>query len=235
MCVYINLYYIHLLNFFLGLLHLHACPPSSPHYPSVPATGCGRERQDLVHARHPVLNAPPAPRPCCLMLPGRGRAQQVGPGTRAAICSNRRCLIPAVQPGGYFAGVPLLPRHPIPFWGFVKPAPLPRAHLQISDVSDQVVPDFSIAKETILVNRNSRKLQRASLRDFACKLHTFKTMYQMRHKIPVSWLFAAKMLHAVPCVTPGNGIALQGFHARRRRGTCRAVTQVSATCRCGRR
>ena len=44
-------------------------------------------------------------------------------------------------------------------------APPPRAHLQISDVSDQVVPDFSIAQETILVNRNSRKLQGASFRD----------------------------------------------------------------------
>ena len=41
------------------------------------------------------------------------------------------------------------------------PPPSPRAHLQISDVSDQVIPDFSIAQETILVNRNSRKLQGA--------------------------------------------------------------------------
>ena len=41
----------------------------------------------------------------------------------------------------------------------------PPPHLQISDVSDQVVPDFSIAQETILVNRNSRKLQGASFRD----------------------------------------------------------------------
>ena len=48
------------------------------------------------------------------------------------------------------------------------PAP-PRAHLQISDVSDQVVPDFSIAQETILVNRNSRKLQGASFRDLGSK------------------------------------------------------------------
>ena len=43
--------------------------------------------------------------------------------------------------------------------------PPPCAHLQISDVSDQVVPDFSIAQEAILVNRNSRKLQGASFRD----------------------------------------------------------------------
>ena len=42
----------------------------------------------------------------------------------------------------------------------------PRPHLQISDVSDQVVPDFSIAQETILVNRNSRKLQGASFREY---------------------------------------------------------------------
>ena len=41
----------------------------------------------------------------------------------------------------------------------------PPPHLQISDVSDQVVPNFSIAQETILVNRNSRKLQGASFRD----------------------------------------------------------------------
>ena len=47
--------------------------------------------------------------------------------------------------------------------------PPPRAHLQISDVSDQVVPDFSIAQETILVNRNSRKLQGASFRDFTAQ------------------------------------------------------------------
>ena len=48
--------------------------------------------------------------------------------------------------------------------------PPPRAHLQISDVSDQVVPDFSIAQETILVNRNSRKLPGASFRENACPM-----------------------------------------------------------------
>ena len=51
-------------------------------------------------------------------------------------------------------------------WGGRGGPPPPRAHLQISDVSDQVVPDFSIAQETILVNRNSRKLQGASFRDY---------------------------------------------------------------------
>ena len=47
------------------------------------------------------------------------------------------------------------------------PPPPPPAHLQTSDVSDQLVPDFSIAQETILVNRNSRKLQGASFRDLS--------------------------------------------------------------------
>ena len=41
----------------------------------------------------------------------------------------------------------------------------PGAHLQISDVSDQVVPKLSIAQETILVHGNSRKLEGASFRD----------------------------------------------------------------------
>ena len=53
-------------------------------------------------------------------------------------------------------------------WGG-RGGPPPRAHPQISDVSDQVVPDFSIAQETILVNRNSRKLQGASFRDMTLK------------------------------------------------------------------
>ena len=52
-------------------------------------------------------------------------------------------------------------------WGEGGPPP-PRAHLQISHVSDQVVPDFSIAQETILVNRNSRKLQELAFVTVAC-------------------------------------------------------------------
>ena len=70
--------------------------------------------------------------------------------------------------------------------------PPPRAHLQISDVSDQVVPDFSIAQETILVNKNSRKLQGASFRDYTLTPNTsewtgepsFWDSYLLAHLFP---------------------------------------------------